>query len=120
MDKAEGKAKEAFGALIGDEAKKAEGRAQQRKAEAEKEAEQREKTRPRPRRPSGNETSKSSRTRACWAAWATHYQNFREAAVRAPAAAKPNQAIALSVIAIDECGYGRHDSRKSGTRAERC
>jgi uncharacterized protein YjbJ (UPF0337 family) len=45
MDKAEGKAKEAFGALIGDEAKKAEGRAQQRKAEAEKEAEQREKTR---------------------------------------------------------------------------
>ena len=45
MDKAEGKAKEAFGAIIGDEAKKAEGRAQQRKAEAEKEAEQREKTR---------------------------------------------------------------------------
>jgi uncharacterized protein YjbJ (UPF0337 family) len=45
MDKAEGKAKEAFGALIGDEAKKAEGRAQQRKAKAEKEAEQREKTR---------------------------------------------------------------------------
>jgi uncharacterized protein YjbJ (UPF0337 family) len=45
MDKAEGKAKEAYGALIGDEAKKAEGRAQQRKAEAEKEAEQREKTR---------------------------------------------------------------------------
>jgi uncharacterized protein YjbJ (UPF0337 family) len=45
MDKAEGKAKEAFGAIIGDEAKKAEGRAQQRKAKAEKEAEQREKTR---------------------------------------------------------------------------
>ncbi len=45
MDKAEGKAKEAYGALIGDEAKKAEGRAQQRKAAAEKEAEQREKTR---------------------------------------------------------------------------
>ncbi len=45
MDKAEGKAKEAYGALIGDEAIKAEGRALQRKAEAEKEAEQREKTR---------------------------------------------------------------------------
>ena len=45
MDKAMGKAKEAYGALTGDEAKKAEGRALQRKAEAEKEAEQREKTR---------------------------------------------------------------------------
>ena len=45
MDKAEGKAKEAYGALVGDEAIKAEGRALQRKAEAEKEAEQREKTR---------------------------------------------------------------------------
>jgi uncharacterized protein YjbJ (UPF0337 family) len=45
MDKAEGKAKEAYGAIIGDEAKKAEGRAQQRKAKAEKEAEQRKKTR---------------------------------------------------------------------------
>ncbi|MDQ5827710.1 MAG: DUF1682 domain-containing protein [Chloroflexota bacterium] len=45
MDMAEGKAKEAYGAIIGDEAKKAEGRALQRKAEAEKEAEQREKTR---------------------------------------------------------------------------
>ena len=41
MDKAEGKMKEAYGAIIGDEAKKAEGRALQRKAEAE----QREKTR---------------------------------------------------------------------------
>ena len=45
MDKAMGKAKEAYGALTGDEAKKAEGRALQRKAEAQKEAEQREKTR---------------------------------------------------------------------------
>ena len=45
MDKVEGKAKEAYGAIIGDEAKKAEGRALQRKAEAEKEAKQREKTR---------------------------------------------------------------------------
>jgi uncharacterized protein YjbJ (UPF0337 family) len=45
MGKVEGKAKEAYGVIIGDEAKKAEGRAQQRKAEAEKEAEQREKTR---------------------------------------------------------------------------
>ncbi len=43
-DKVKGKAKEAYGALIGDEAKKAEGRAQQKKAQAE-EAEQREKTR---------------------------------------------------------------------------
>ena len=45
MDKVEGKAKEAYGAIIGDEAKKVEGRAQQRKAEAEKEAEQRKKIR---------------------------------------------------------------------------
>jgi uncharacterized protein YjbJ (UPF0337 family) len=45
MDKAVGKAKEAYGALVGDEAKKAEGRAEQRKAEAEAEARQREKTR---------------------------------------------------------------------------
>ena len=45
MDKAEGKMKEAYGALVGDEAKKAEGRAQQRKAEAEAEAEHRERTR---------------------------------------------------------------------------
>jgi uncharacterized protein YjbJ (UPF0337 family) len=44
-EKAKGKAKEAYGALIGDEAKKAEGRAEQRKAKAEAEAEQREKTR---------------------------------------------------------------------------
>jgi len=40
-----GRMKEAVGAITGDEAKKAEGRAQQRKAEAEKEAEQKEKTR---------------------------------------------------------------------------
>jgi uncharacterized protein YjbJ (UPF0337 family) len=45
MDKAKGKAKEAYGALTGDEAKKAEGHAEQRKAEAEAEARQREKTR---------------------------------------------------------------------------
>ena len=45
MDKAEGKMKEAYGALIGDEAKKEEGRALQRKAQAEAEAEQRERTR---------------------------------------------------------------------------
>ena len=44
-DKAKGKLKEAYGALTGDEAKKAEGRALQRKAKAEEEAEQREKTR---------------------------------------------------------------------------
>jgi uncharacterized protein YjbJ (UPF0337 family) len=40
----EGKAKEAYGAIMDDEAIKAEGRAQQRKVQAE-EAEQREKTR---------------------------------------------------------------------------
>ena len=45
MEKAKGKIKEAYGALVGDEAKKAEGKAQQRKAEAEAEAEQRERTR---------------------------------------------------------------------------
>jgi uncharacterized protein YjbJ (UPF0337 family) len=43
-DKAKGKAKEAYGALTGDEAKKEEGRAQQRKAAAEEEATQKEKT----------------------------------------------------------------------------
>ena len=45
MDKAEGKMKEAWGALTGDEAKKEEGRALQRKAQAEAEAEQKERTR---------------------------------------------------------------------------
>ena len=45
MEKAKGKAKEAYGAMAGDEAKKAEGRAEQTKAEAAKEAEQRERTR---------------------------------------------------------------------------
>ena len=45
MDKAKGRAKEAFGAVTGDEALKAEGRADQRKADAEAEARQREKTR---------------------------------------------------------------------------
>ena len=44
-DKAEGKMKEAWSALTGDEAKKEEVRALQRKAQAEAEAEQREKTR---------------------------------------------------------------------------
>ena len=44
-ERAMGKAKEAYGAIIGDEAKKAEGSAQQRKAEAEEETKQREKTR---------------------------------------------------------------------------
>ncbi|MBA3950299.1 MAG: CsbD family protein [Rubrobacter sp.] len=43
-DKAKGKAKEAYGALTGDEAKKEEGRAQQRKAAAEEEATQKKKT----------------------------------------------------------------------------
>ena len=56
-ERAMGKAKEAYDAIIGDEAKKAEGRAQQRKAEAEEEtrwtkaeAKQAEKERDRQRR----------------------------------------------------------------------
>jgi uncharacterized protein YjbJ (UPF0337 family) len=44
-EKAKGKMKEATGAMTGDEAKKAEGRAEQTKAEAAEEAKQREKTR---------------------------------------------------------------------------
>jgi uncharacterized protein YjbJ (UPF0337 family) len=44
-DKAKGKAKEALGALTGDEAKKEEGRAQQRKAAAQEEATQQQRTR---------------------------------------------------------------------------
>ena len=44
-DKAKGKAKEAAGAITGDEDRKAEGRAQQRKADAESEAKQKERTR---------------------------------------------------------------------------
>lgn len=43
-DRMKGKAKEAWGALSSDEAKKEEGRAQQRKADAEEEAAQKEKT----------------------------------------------------------------------------
>jgi uncharacterized protein YjbJ (UPF0337 family) len=43
-DKVKGKAKEAYGAMAGDEEKKAEGRAQQRKGEAEEEATQKAKT----------------------------------------------------------------------------
>jgi uncharacterized protein YjbJ (UPF0337 family) len=43
-DKVKGKAKEAYGAMTGDEEKKAEGRAQQRKGEAEEEATQKAKT----------------------------------------------------------------------------
>ncbi len=43
-DKTKGKAKEAFGAMTGDEAKKEEGRAQQRKDDAEKETTQKART----------------------------------------------------------------------------
>ena len=42
-DKIAGQAKEAWGAITGDEAKKEEGRAQQRKGEARQEAEKRQK-----------------------------------------------------------------------------
>jgi uncharacterized protein YjbJ (UPF0337 family) len=45
VDKAKGRMKEAAGAFTGDEAKKAEGRAEQRKTDAAEEAKQREKTR---------------------------------------------------------------------------
>ncbi len=44
-EKAKGKMKEAAGAFTGDEEKKAEGRAQQRKGEAKEQATQKEKTR---------------------------------------------------------------------------
>jgi len=44
-DKAKGKMKEAAGAMTGNEAKKAEGRAQQRASAAAKEAGQKERTR---------------------------------------------------------------------------
>ena len=44
-DKTKGKMKEAAGAITGDEEKKAEGRAQQRKGQAGEEAAQRAKTR---------------------------------------------------------------------------
>jgi uncharacterized protein YjbJ (UPF0337 family) len=43
-EKAKGKAKEAYGALSGDEGKKAEGQAQQRKASAREEREQQKRT----------------------------------------------------------------------------
>jgi uncharacterized protein YjbJ (UPF0337 family) len=43
-DKTKGKAKEAWGALSGDEDKKEEGRAQQRKAAAEEETAQKQRT----------------------------------------------------------------------------
>ena len=44
-EKAKGKIKEAYGAITGDENKKAEGQAQQRKAEAVEDAAQEERTR---------------------------------------------------------------------------
>jgi uncharacterized protein YjbJ (UPF0337 family) len=44
-DKAKGRMKEAAGAFTGDEEKKAEGHAQQRKADAKEEAAQKERTR---------------------------------------------------------------------------
>jgi uncharacterized protein YjbJ (UPF0337 family) len=44
-EKAKGKMKEAAGVVTGDEAKKAEGRAEQKKADAAEEAKQREKAR---------------------------------------------------------------------------
>ena len=43
-EKAEGKMKEAYGAMVGDKGKKAEGQAQQRKAAAKEEKEQLQRT----------------------------------------------------------------------------
>src|SRR5215218_8385369 len=71
-EKAKGKMKEAAGAITGEEAKKAEGRAEQSKAEAAEEAKQREnraRQRPRLRRKRGSSTGSGARTRV--ASWAT-------------------------------------------------
>jgi uncharacterized protein YjbJ (UPF0337 family) len=71
MDKGEGKMKEAAGAITGDEDKKAEGRAQKRKADAEEKATQKERTGKRRRKPTERResgTSKSAKTRDCWVA----------------------------------------------------
>jgi hypothetical protein len=85
MDKAVGKAKEAYGALVGDEAKKAEGRAEQRKAGAEAEARQRQgrgrrpgERRPRPGKRSRSAIGKGSRTRAPWAASRTPRRDWAD------------------------------------------
>jgi uncharacterized protein YjbJ (UPF0337 family) len=80
VDKAEGKMKEAYGALVGDEAKKAEGRAQQRKAEAEAEAEQGRRPgglRSRPSRPRRSAIGRRARA-ASWATWAAPCRSLRE------------------------------------------
>jgi uncharacterized protein YjbJ (UPF0337 family) len=57
-DKAKGRIKEAYGAITGDEEKKAEGRAQQRKAHADEQAAQRAKT-----RQAGKEAKEAERER---------------------------------------------------------
>lgn len=75
MDEAKGKAKEAWGAATGDEDKKAEGRAQQRKSAAEKRRPRRKRgpvrQRPKPKGLKKSETSSGGGTvgeaRACWA-----------------------------------------------------
>jgi hypothetical protein len=75
MDKAkgevEGRAEGAFGAITGDEALKAEGRAEQRKAEADYEALGRGRIpggpRPRPGGPRGSATGRGSRASGLWA-----------------------------------------------------
>ncbi len=71
-EKAKGKAKEAYGAVAGDEGKKAEGQAQQRKENAREEREQHKRTKPsrtRPTAPRSRATSRGARTRAV--SWAT-------------------------------------------------
>jgi hypothetical protein len=69
VEKAEGRIKEAYGALIGDEAKKEEGRALQRKAQARPRPSRGRgpgKPRPKPRRPRRCATGRRARA-AFWA-----------------------------------------------------
>jgi len=57
-EKAEGKAKEAYGAITGDEGKKAEGQAQQRKEAAREEREQQKRTKAEQNKADRAETSR--------------------------------------------------------------
>jgi hypothetical protein len=92
-DKAKGRMKEAAGAVTGDEHKKAEGQAQQRKGAAGEEAAQKAKQgRPRrmPEKPRGSETSSVARTReGSWATWETLSQDARETSPTLPRAGAP-------------------------------
>ncbi len=65
-EKAKGKAKEAYGAVAGDEGKKAEGQAQQRKETAREEREQQKRTKAEQAERSRDKQER--RTRGAWAA----------------------------------------------------